>query len=67
MIEKQDYIDFNYVPQSRGIGRSTLTILAIGIVMIFVIGGLAATMSGYGHMWPSTTTMRMNLGNMPKP
>jgi len=25
-----------------------------------------AFLSGYGHMWPSNTSMRMNLGNMPK-
>jgi hypothetical protein len=67
MIEQQDYIDFNYVPQSRGIGRGTIVILAIGVLMIFAIGGFTAFLSGYGHMWPYTATERENLHQMPSP
>jgi hypothetical protein len=66
MIEHQDYIDFNYVPQSRGISRGTLVVLVSGIITIFAIGGFTAFLSGHGHMWPSTTTMRMPLGRMPQ-
>jgi len=66
MIEHQDAIDFTYVPQSKGLGRGTIVILAIGLLIIFAIGGSVAFLSGYGHMWPSNTSMRMNLGNMPK-
>ena len=65
MIEKQDYIDFNYVPQSRGIGPGTIVILAVGVLMIFAIGAFTAFMSGYGHSWPYLTTERENLGKMP--
>jgi len=66
MIEHQDAVDFTYVPQSKGLGRGTIVVLVIGLLMIFAMGGLSAFLSGYGHQWPSTHTMRMNLGNMPK-
>jgi hypothetical protein len=65
MIEKQDFIDFTTLPKSKGIGRGTMVILAIGVLMIFVMGGLASFMSGYGHRWPSMQTVREPLGNMP--
>ncbi|MGC2130227.1 MAG: hypothetical protein WA629_09035 [Candidatus Aquilonibacter sp.] len=66
MIEHQDVIDFTEVPQTQGIGRGVLVVFVVGLAMIFAIGGLAAFLSGYNHMWPSTTTLRMPLGNMPK-
>ncbi|HUA09592.1 MAG TPA: hypothetical protein VMA98_09980 [Candidatus Acidoferrales bacterium] len=66
MIEHQDTIDFNHIPQSQGLGTGVKFILAIGILAIFAIGGFSAFSSGYNHMWPSDHTMRMDLGNMPK-
>ncbi|HTC30373.1 MAG TPA: hypothetical protein VK702_06560 [Candidatus Acidoferrum sp.] len=66
MIEHQDAIDFTHVPQSQGLGRGTIVILVIGLLAIFTMGGLSAFLSGWGHLWPSTTTLRMPLGNMPK-
>jgi hypothetical protein len=66
MIEHQDYIDFSKVPESKGLGRGTLVLLITGVIMIFLIGGFSAFMSGYGHMWPSINTTRMNLGSMPQ-
>ncbi|HUN30278.1 MAG TPA: hypothetical protein VMV65_10780 [Alphaproteobacteria bacterium] len=66
MIEHQDAIDFSRVIESRGIGTGVRWILGIGIVMIFTIGGFTAFLSGHGHMWPATHTMRMDLGSMPK-
>jgi hypothetical protein len=65
MIEQQDYIDFSTVPQSKGLSSSTLAIVIVGVIMIFIMGGLSAFLSGYGHLWPSTHTERMPLGNMP--
>ncbi len=65
MIESQDHIDFNYVPQSKGLGKGTMVVLFVGIAMIFAIGGLAIGFAYYGHMWPSPHSMRMNLGKMP--
>jgi hypothetical protein len=66
MIEQQDHIDFSTVPQSKGLGRGTLVLLIVGVIAIFAIGGASAFSSGYGHMWPSTHTERMNLGSMPQ-
>jgi hypothetical protein len=65
MIEHQDYIDFTTVPQSKGLSSGTIVIVIIGVIMIFIMGGLSSFLSGYGHMWPSTHTERMDLGNMP--
>jgi hypothetical protein len=66
MIEHQEAVDFTYVPESKGIGRGTTVILVIGLLMIFTMGGLSAFLSGWGHMWPSNTTLRDPLGSMPK-
>ncbi|MGA7572293.1 MAG: hypothetical protein WBG27_06310 [Candidatus Aquilonibacter sp.] len=66
MIEHQDVIDFTEIPQTQGVGRGIIVVLVIGLAMIFTIGGLSAFLSGYNHMWPSNTTLRMPLGNMPK-
>lgn len=65
MIEKQDYIDFSHVPQSQGITKEVKFVLYVGILAIFTVGGFSAFLSGYHHMWPSTHTMRMDLGKMP--
>jgi hypothetical protein len=66
VIEQQDHIDFSHVPQSQGLGTGIRIILVIGVLCIFVIGGLSAFTSGYQHMWPSNHTLRMPLGNMPQ-
>jgi hypothetical protein len=66
MIEHQDVIDFTEPPRTEGIGRSIYVVLVIGLLMIFAMGGLSAFLSGYKHMWPSNTTLRMDLGSMPK-
>jgi hypothetical protein len=66
MIEHQDVIDFTEVPKTQGLGRGTIVVLIIGLLMIFTMGGLSAFLSGYQHMWPSNTTLRDPLGPMPK-
>ncbi len=65
MIEHQDHIDFSHVPQSKGLGKGTLVVLFTGVFAIFVVGGMAIGFAHYGHMWPSSHSMRMDLGNMP--
>jgi hypothetical protein len=66
MIEHQEVIDFTSVPASQGLGRGTIVVLVIGLLMIFAMGGMSAFFSGYQHMWPSNTTLRDPLGPMPK-
>ncbi len=66
MIEHQDTVDFSHVPQSQGLNTGTKVILVVGLLIIFAIGGSAAFLSGYGHVWPSTHTLRIDLGKMPQ-
>jgi hypothetical protein len=65
IIEDHEYLDFSRVPESRGIPPVIRTGMVIGIICIFIIGGLVAFLSGHGHLWPSLTTTRMPLGNLP--
>jgi len=65
MIEQQDQIDFSYVPQSRGLSKGVLVVLFTGLLVIFGIGGMSIGFAFWGHMWPSTHSMRLNLGKMP--
>ncbi len=65
IVSDKEYLDFSSVPASKGLGKGTTTLLLIGVVMIFIIGGMVVGMAGYGHMWPSTHSMRMDLGKMP--
>ncbi|HTV91870.1 MAG TPA: hypothetical protein VMG98_04050 [Verrucomicrobiae bacterium] len=66
MIEHQETVDFSHVPKSQGLNTGTKFILVTGVLMIFAIGGFSAFLSGYGHVWPSTHTLRIDLGKMPQ-
>ncbi len=65
IVHDSEYIDFNTVPKSRGIGREALVALALGLVGIFAMGFLSCFLSGFGHLWPSQKTLRADLGPMP--
>jgi hypothetical protein len=66
MIEQhQDSIDFSQVPVSQGMSNVTLFIVFTGVIVIFLVGGLAVGFAGYGHIWPSTHSERLPLGSMP--
>jgi hypothetical protein len=68
MIERDDeYLDFSKVPESRGIPPSLYRVAAVGLAIIFAIGASVCLMSGYGHHWPSDTTLRVPLLNNPGP
>ncbi|MEO9170700.1 MAG: hypothetical protein ABI282_03450 [Candidatus Baltobacteraceae bacterium] len=64
IVKDGEYLDFNTVPESQGISKQALIIVGIGIFMIFVIGGLSIGFSGYGHVWPSQQSMRVDMGKM---
>jgi hypothetical protein len=34
----------------------------VGLLMIFAIGAASFLLSGYGHVWPSDHSMRVELG-----
>ncbi len=42
-----------------------MVVAAIGLVIIFAIGGFVAFNSGYGHHWPLTKNQRIDLGTSP--
>ena len=63
IIRDDEYLDFSKVPESRGIPSSLYRIAAIGLLIIFAIGASVCLMAGYGHHWPSITTLRVPLNN----
>ncbi|MGH7738150.1 MAG: hypothetical protein ACREMP_09840 [Candidatus Tyrphobacter sp.] len=52
------HLDFSEVPESKGIPRGIVLTVAIGFVVIFLIGAGVVLLSGHGHMWPALTTLR---------
>ena len=51
--------DFGELPQSKGLPRSLIVAVAVGVAIIFLIGAGVALTSSYGpHMWPSIRTLR---------
>jgi hypothetical protein len=65
ITQDHERLDFSKVPQSQGITSPGYIVLVIGLIGIFFVGGLSIKLAGYGHRWPSPTSMRMPLGQMP--
>lgn len=63
IIRDDEYLDFSKVPESRGIPSGLYRIAFLGLIVIFAIGAAVCLMSGYGHHWPSDTTLRTQLNN----
>ncbi len=64
MISREDErLDYSKVPESRGIPTALHRVAVLGLVIIFAIGASVCLMSGYGHHWPSDTTLRVPLHN----
>jgi hypothetical protein len=63
IVREDERLDFSKVPESRGIPPFLFRVVAVGIIVIFAIGGSVVMMSGYGHHWPSNTTLRIPLEN----
>jgi len=64
IVHDHEYIDFSVVPQSKGMSKAGLIFIVVGIIGIFIMGGLSVCLSGYGHVWPSERSERVNLGTM---
>jgi len=64
IVPDEEYLDFSKVPQSRGVPKTIVYAVIVGIVMIFAIGASTCLLSGYGHEWPSTHSMRVDLGTL---
>lgn len=63
IIRDDEFMDFNKVPESRGIPTALYRVAVVGLLVIFAIGGAVCMMSGYGHHWPSDKTLRVPLEN----
>jgi hypothetical protein len=67
IVRDDEYLDFSKVPESRGIPTALYRVAAVGILIIFAIGGAVISQAGYGHHWPSLTTVRVPLNNTSVP
>jgi hypothetical protein len=63
IVRDDEYQDFTSVPESKGIPAGLYRFAVIGLLVIFAIGASVCLMSGYGHHWPSNTTLRVPLNN----
>jgi hypothetical protein len=65
IVRDEEYLDFSQVPESRGVPPVLYRVLIVGLIIIFAIGGSVCLLSGFGHHWPSNTTLRVPLNNAP--
>ncbi|HEY6326790.1 MAG TPA: hypothetical protein VIW73_09810 [Candidatus Cybelea sp.] len=61
IVRDDEYLDFSKVPESRGVPTALYRVVVVGLLIIFAIGASVCLMSGYGHHWPSNTTLRVPL------
>lgn len=52
---------FGERPKSTGVPLGVTVSVAIGVIMIFAIAGGVILLSGWGHHWPSVSTLRVPL------
>jgi hypothetical protein len=62
-----DPLDERGVPTSRGIPKAVQIAVIIGVLVIFWVGGYTIYWAGYGHVWPSTHSLRIPLNGNYKP
>lgn len=61
IVRDDEYLDFSKVPESRGVPSALYRVVVVGLLIIFAIGAFVVLESGYGHHWPSNTTLRVPL------
>lgn len=62
-----DPTDDRGVPTSRGVPRIVFVAVIIGILAIFAMGADTISLSWYGHVWPSTNSLRIPLNGTYRP
>jgi hypothetical protein len=67
IVRDDEYLDFSKVPESRGVPPALYRLAAVALLIIFAIGASVCLESGYGHHWPSDTTLRTPLVNSAQP
>jgi hypothetical protein len=63
IVRDDEYLDFSKVPESRGVPEGLYKVVVVGLLIIFAVGASVCLLSGYGHHWPSNTTLRVPLNN----
>ena len=61
MHDKPEGIDFSSVPQSGGIPKAVVALVIFGVIAVFTIGGSVIFNAGFGHVWPSLESLRIDL------
>ena len=61
IVRDDEYLDLSKVPESRGIPTALYRVVVVGLLIIFAIGASVCLESGYGHHWPSDTSLRVPL------
>jgi hypothetical protein len=62
-----DPLDERGVPASRGVPMAVRVAASIGILAIFLVGWWTIYNAGYGHVWPSTKSLRIPLNGSFRP
>ncbi len=61
MHDKPEGIDFSTVPQSGGIPKAVIVLVVFGVIAVFSIGAGVIFNAGFGHVWPSLESLRIDL------
>ncbi len=56
-----DIKDARGVPVSQGIPPIVMVAMTIGIIIIFVVGGMVIASSRFGHVWPSADSTHIKI------
>jgi hypothetical protein len=56
-----DVRDSRGVPKSQGIPPIVLLAFTVGVILIFIVGGIVISNARYGHVWPSIDSTRIHL------
>jgi hypothetical protein len=62
-----DPVDERGVPASRGVPLLVRAAAMVGILSIFGLGAITIYFSTYGHVWPSTRSLRIPLNGSYRP
>lgn len=62
-----DPVDERGVPTSRGVPMAVRIAAMIGILAIFGVGAVTIYYSNYGHLFPSTKSLRIPLNGSYQP
>jgi len=56
-----DPVDEHGIPVSAGVPPVVYIVAFVGVIVIFAMIGMVFLNSGYGHAWPSSTSLTVPL------